>query len=134
MLFALTFVIYMAVAKYTISTGVSVLDLAFFRVTILFLSSSVMCYLQKSSMSIPMQFRCKLFLRSFLGVIGYTCYISGVKLLPLVIATVLFNTAPFWTSIWSYIMLGEKLQLFEIISLVFCFGAVVLMCTAKPPE
>jgi len=45
---------------------------------------------------------------------------------------IIFNTAPFWASLLAYLLLSEKLKLFEFIAMVVSFVGIILIAVAKP--
>jgi drug/metabolite transporter (DMT)-like permease len=65
--------------------------------------------------------------RSFFGVSDFVLYIWGVSLVPLALATILFNLAPFWTSILAYLINGEKIYPLEYLAMGLCFGMVICL-------
>lgn len=75
--------------------------------------------------------RTPLVIRSFLGLITYTSLLVGVMLLPIFIANIVLNTAPFWTSLLAWCFLGEPVMNMEIICMVGCFVGVVIIATSE---
>jgi len=65
--------------------------------------------------------------RSFFGVTDFVLYIWGVSLVPLALATILFNLAPFWTSILAYFINGEKIYPLEYLAMGICFSLVICL-------
>jgi drug/metabolite transporter (DMT)-like permease len=78
-----------------------------------------------------MEQRTPLVIRSFLGLITYTSLLVGVMLLPIFIANIILNTAPFWTSLLAYCFLGEPVKNMEVICMVGCFVGVVTIATSE---
>lgn len=68
--------------------------------------------------------------RSFLGLITYTTLLMGVMLLPIFLANIVLNTAPFWTSLLAYVVLGEEVKKVEIICMIGCFVGVIVLATS----
>lgn len=50
--------------------------------------------------------------------------------MPIFLANIILNTAPFWTAILAYCILGEGVKTMEIICMVGCFVGVVVLATA----
>ena len=74
----------------------------------------------------------KIIIRSISGAIGGLMYFQALKYLPLSEATVLFRTAPIWTSIAViFIMKKEKLTLSLVLNYIVCFFGILLV--SKPP-
>jgi len=82
------------------------------------------------SLELPSDLRKIVVFRSFVGLAGFLCMGYGIWLLPLVLNTILFNTAPFWMSLMSYMFLGEALTPFQIVSLFVCFSCVVVIAVS----
>ena len=70
-------------------------------------------------------------LRSLFGVGNFTLYIWVMKMIPLALATILFNLAPFWTSLLGYFINGEKIFVFEYIAMGVCLILVVCLTLVK---
>ena len=50
--------------------------------------------------------------------------------MPIFLANIILNTAPFWTALLAYCILGENVKTMEIICMVGCFVGVVVLATA----
>ena len=48
-------------------------------------------------------------------------------LLPIGILTVVWNLKPFWFAILGFVLFRENLEKIEVLGMVLCFGALVLM-------
>jgi drug/metabolite transporter (DMT)-like permease len=55
-------------------------------------------------------------------------------LLPIFIANIVLNTAPFWTSFLAWCFLGEPVKLMEIICMSGCFVGVIVIATSEMPH
>ena len=66
-------------------------------------------------------------LRSFFGVGNFALYIWSLNMIPLALATILFNLAPFWTSLLAYFVNGEAIFPVEYAAMAICFSLVVCM-------
>ena len=69
--------------------------------------------------------------RAVTGAIGYCSLTYSVGNLPLFIWTLIINTAPFWTAILGYYILGEKVSRFDIGCLIVCFTGVLTLSAAS---
>ena len=47
------------------------------------------------------------------------------------IVTVILATVPFISGLLAWVLLGEKMDLYSIITMFICFGAIVLLAIAK---
>ena len=66
-----------------------------------------------------------------MGCVGYTCLVISLKLIPMFIFIIIFNTVPFWSSILGYYVCGDKISRFEVCLMVGCFSGVVALALAK---
>lgn len=46
---------------------------------------------------------------------------------PISLVMVFWQTSPFWTSIIAWAMLGEQIFVLELVAMVICFSAVVII-------
>ena len=68
--------------------------------------------------------------RCFLGQ-GYFClFLLSATLLPLSLHMIIFQTAPFWTTILSMLFNREKVFCYEYVAMFLCFCGVV--CMSQP--
>ena len=72
-----------------------------------------------------------LFVRSCSGIVAFTCVVYSLKMLPLFIITIIFNTSPFITSIMGYVWLSDKVTKIELCLMSGCFLGVVGLALAK---
>jgi len=70
-------------------------------------------------------------IRAVAGAIGYASLTYAVGNLPLLVWTLLVNTAPFWTAILGFYILKERISTFEFICLFGCFSGVVILAFAS---
>ena len=62
---------------------------------------------------------------------------TGVKMLPMSLVIVCYQTSPFWISIIARIWLKEKIILLEIIGMIICFcmvGAIAIDAKVQEDE
>ena len=109
-LYHLFLITYSGLAKIGTNNGISVIDLGFARTLSLFwIAFGTVIYHKKHIINdVPKNLRAGIFLRCIFGVIAFNCYVYAVKILPVFIASIIFNSAPFWTSILGYVLLKEK--------------------------
>lgn len=55
-------------------------------------------------------------------------------MIPFTLLVILFQTSPFWTSIMAYKYNGEPLYKVEVIGMILCFIAVVLITLDEKEE
>ena len=65
--------------------------------------------------------------RAFFGFSVSILINEGLELIPFSLLVILFQTNPFWTSILSYLINGEKIYVVEAIGMVICFIAVIFI-------
>jgi len=102
----------LAATKYAFNTGVTVLDISLFRLTFIFIQAPISVWKNKLSMNVPKEQRGILFMRNLLSFGSQFGMAASVFFLPLMITQILFNTAPFWLALLSYLFLGESLSNF----------------------
>ena len=74
-------------------------------------------------------FKSKILVRCLSGQTNILLLYVAAPMAPLALLMVLWQTNPFWISILAYLMLNEPIMKLEIISMLFCFGAVVVIAT-----
>ena len=52
---------------------------------------------------------------------------ASLELIPFSLLVIIFQTNPFWTSLLSFCVNGEKIRLLEILSMVVCFICVIVI-------
>jgi drug/metabolite transporter (DMT)-like permease len=52
-------------------------------------------------------------------------------MIPLALATIIFNLAPFWTSILGYFVLGDPIYKIEFVAMAICLALVIYMTVMK---
>lgn len=129
--YCLTLVIYQSMAKVCTNAGVNVFDLCFIRTFINLCTSTMTCFcFGKGHFDFTSEQAPPLVIRSFLGLVTYTTLLVGVMLMPIFLANIILNTAPFWTALLAYCILGEGVKTMEIICMVGCFVGVIVLATA----
>lgn len=67
-------------------------------------------------------------------IIGQTCFVMftySLTMIPLSISMLLFQTAPFWTSILGYFINREPIQRIEYVAMILCFIGVAAIASSK---
>ena len=75
--------------------NINALDLCLFRTFVAFVVSTAIAVYLKIPFKVAKSEHKALFMRSFIGTIGFTSFLFAVKYLPLGIHMILFNTSPF---------------------------------------
>ena len=114
------------------NSGVDVIDLCFIRTAINFLTCLVTVSVSNQNVfDVPVEKRLPVLIRCVAGLGAFTCMVYSVQLLPIFMSNVIVNTAPFWTAIISYWLLGDQLTRTELVCMIGCFSGVVIMALAK---
>lgn len=123
-------------SKVATNSGVGVFELCFIRTFINFLISLFTVKLSGKHVvrDVPKQLRVLVFARSIAGLIGFTCNILSLKYLPIFVQQIVFNTAPFWTAILGFLILGTNVTSFDIQCMIGCFFGVVTLIFGKTEE
>jgi drug/metabolite transporter (DMT)-like permease len=72
-----------------------------------------------------------LFGRCLFGTIAYGGYVYALKLIPLYLTTIMFNTIPFWSAILGYFINNESVSKILGICIIGCFAGIVVIMLAK---
>ena len=70
-------------------------------------------------------------IRSLSSTASLFIVIIAIKFVPLTIFNVVTNMTPFVSGVLAWIWLGDKLGVFQIVMMIFCFGGVVLVACSK---
>ena len=65
------------------------------------------------------------------GVGYFTSMIWASTMIPISLVTILYNMAPFWTSIAGYLINGEKIILCEFVAMLICLALVTALALMK---
>ena len=132
-LFCIFQVLYHALAKVATNNDIDVIDLCFIRTFINFLIAcgTVTYSGQHLIHGVPKEMRHVLFIRCMIGVVGFTCLVYGLKLVPIFISSIILQTMPFWTSIMGYFLNKEVVTKSEVICMVGCFAGVLVIAFSK---
>ena len=105
------------------------MDLCFIR-TFINLSLSLLTVYNSGKhviRDVPEEKRGWLFMRCVAGLTGFTCMVFSVKYLPIFISAIVFNTAPFWTAILGFFMLGNRISCFDLFMMIGCFTGITIL-------
>ena len=92
---------------------------------------TVLMFASRESFHIEKSDRCALFLRCVLDLTSYIGIVFGLPLVPLIVMSTIFQTAPFWASILGYFVIGETISCFEIIAMFASFGGIICICISS---
>ena len=125
---ALLFVVYGSLVKYIMKEKqVGLWDILLARALGCLVFSFMIATLSGKSLRIEPGKKKLVFFRSLAGTTTFILYVSSIKLIPVVLATVLEGTSPFWAIFIGWIMLGLKLSYLEWTALVISFFATVMI-------
>lgn len=71
-----------------------------------------------------------LFFRGLFGTLAFYFELIAIFLMPISLAIVLYFTNPIMASIFSYVFIGEKLGIFDIVGI--CISMVGVLIISKP--
>ena len=131
--FCLTRMVYECLMKIGTNTGIHITDLCFLRTFGLFIIAcgSVKYYGKKPFEDVPKEYRWLLFVRCLVGLIGLNVIVYAVKVLPIFVVSIIFNTGPFWASLLSYLVLKENVTRSELIGICGCFTGICVLAYGK---
>lgn len=92
----------------------------------------ILVLLYKKSLRFPTRGYFWVITRNAAGTVTVIGLVMAIKYLPLGLYQILYNTAPFWASIMSLILLGERLNAVEIIAMFASFFLVVMFAMTSP--
>ena len=85
--------------------------------------------------SIPSDCVWNLVFRVVQAIVMMYCLFASIYYIPLVMVAMTRNTAPFITSVLSYLILKEKIQMIDVVILIISFSGVALLIQgAVQPE
>ena len=73
-----------------------------------------------------------MFARSFFGVGTFILYTWSLENIPIALASILFNLAPFWTSILAFFLNDEKIFAVEYFAMGICFSLIICLTVINP--
>ena len=75
-----------------------------------------------------------LLLRAILGYLITLLINACLSMIPFSLLVILFQTSPFWTSFLSYYVNGEPIYGIEIMGMILCFVAVIIITMAEQKD
>lgn len=111
--------------------GIYPFDICLVRTILMLIFCTVLMFASRESFYIEKNNRCALFLRCVLDLICYIGCVFGLPLVPLIVMSTIFQTAPFWASILGYFVIGETISCFEIIAMFASFGGIICICISS---
>lgn len=127
---------YQVMVKYCMNVKLmDPIDICFVRTFILGVSSYVVGKIARVDFTmIPKGYGKFIFLRAIIGTVAFTCFVYGVKFLPLGIHMIFFNLNPFLASFFAFIFLKEVTSKQQLLCMLIVFSGVLVIGTAKPNE
>mmetsp|Transcript_15037 Transcript_15037/g.25556 ORF Transcript_15037/g.25556 Transcript_15037/m.25556 type:complete len:139 (+) Transcript_15037:204-620(+) len=119
--------------KVSTNSGADSIDLCFIRTLINFLVSFFNVWYNNKNVikEVKPELRKPLVIRSLAGLVGFTLMVISLKFIPIYQSSIIFNTAPFWTAILGYLILGTTLSTQDLFLMAGCFFGVVLLAIGK---
>lgn len=111
--------------------GIFPFDICLVRTILMLIFCTVLMFASRESFFIEKSDRCALFLRCVLDLMSYIGIVFGLPLVPLIVMSTIFQTAPFWASILGYFVIGETISCFEIIAMFASFGGIICICISS---
>ena len=114
--------------------GLRVYELSFFRTAATFVVSLVaaLCLRQNPLRDVPSDLRMPLLIRCLCGSMAFIAVAATVKLIPLTIFQTISNLTPFVSAVFAFLWLGDQLTVLQVVSMIVCFGGIVLVTVARP--
>ena len=114
--------------------GVGVMEFVVLKICVHFTCNGVQLLYEKRSPFAKKETKEKykwLFWRAFFGQTYFAMIMYGITLLPLSLFMVLWQTSPFFTSVFGLLISKERIYAVEWIAMVVCFCGVVLVCLSS---
>ena len=73
--------------------------------------------------------RFRLFSRSLFGIVAFTAVTYWFGMAPILDKQIILNTTPIWTVILAWVVIGEKLDNFEIFAMIASFFSILLIAS-----
>lgn len=108
--------------------NVSGLDYVFVRtVACLLVHSISMLIVFKKDWHFPREDLPWVLTRNISGAFVIISLVFAMQYLPMGIYTIIYNTSPFWASLFAFVMLRESISKVEISAMVFSFALIILL-------
>ena len=78
--------------------------------------------------------RLRLFSRSLFGIVAFTAVTYWFGMAPMLDKQIILNTTPIWTVILAWVVIGEKLDNFEIFAMIASFFSILLIASLGHPK
>ena len=69
-----------------------------------------------------------------MGLTAFTCEVYGLIYLPVFVAVIIFNLAPFITAIFGYFINNELVSKITKVCMIGCFSGVIILTVSKKHE
>ena len=119
--------------------GVDLMEYTWFRNATILSMVLVILYLQarnpvEAGRTMRPKERKILLLRAILGYLITLLINACLTMIPFSLLVILFQTSPFWTSILSYFINGEPIYRIEILGMILCFVAVIVITMGEDKD
>jgi len=99
---------------------------------VLLVASLTVAFTRKNIIQeVPKEQRLILLVRSLFGIVAFTALLYSTLYIPLVIITIVVNTAPFYIAILGYIINREHVSIFTAVCIAGCFGGIIVLCSTN---
>lgn len=80
--------------------------------------------------SIPRNMFLPIFIRCCSGLLGFYCFTTAIKHLPIIIVALFQNTIPLFTSLFGFLILRESITVTEVLCLFLAFFGVYVLISS----
>ena len=132
-LFAISITVLGVLYKAVAVEGVSIIEFTFFRSVSALIIATIwnLAVCTNPFRAFPWAQKWTLFFRIISGQSSFALFNLAVPLAPLSLIIIVFNTNPFYISLIACLFLKEPLLCLEVIAMVVCFGAVIVIALEK---
>lgn len=132
-LFTILQFLFMMGSKHVMAThNVNGLDYCFVRtVGCLLVHSTSLFFIFRKNWRFPKQDLPWVITRNIAGTFVIISLVFAMQYLPMGIYQIIYNTSPFWASLFAFVMLNESLKKVEIVAMVFSFTLIMLLFVSR---
>ena len=116
--------------KFLNEKGVTPIDFSLCRNVVFCVVSCLVAVTQGHSITKPTNVKL-LIARGISGTAVFLFFYLSVSNLPISLHTIIFQTSPFWTTILGFVILKEKVRVYEIVAMILCLVGVVAIALSK---
>jgi len=114
-----------------LTESISVCEISFFRSTISLIFAVPLVLAFKKSLVVERDLILPLLNRCLCGVVAFIMLTKIVSMIPLTINQVIINLVPFVAGLIAFLWLGEKLAVFQIVAMFFCFAGMAIVALSN---